>query len=239
MRYVGGSTNKPKVLLVDDIPEQRNFIKACIGDDFEVNSAQSDTEALRLSRGHEFDLIMLDVDSDDLSIDELYTEFRTRGINIETPIIFLASKEALNDQLASHSLKADHLIIKPFQPNALRARLKAHLQLRQDDRRTREVLRAANLEIDTGAFKAYCLAKDDKSELRLTTRELRLLSLFCQNIDTILSRTQVLDAVWGKETNVTNRTVDTHVCQLRKKIKGTGVAIESVYGCGYRTKLNV
>ena len=96
------------------------------------------------------------------------------------------------------------------------------------------MLRRGPLEIHLGRGQAFDTTDQEPRQLDLTPVEFRLLLLFVQNAGDVVSRSVILDTVWGQTAHVSARCVDHHVCGLRKKIQRSGGRIESVYGVGYR-----
>jgi DNA-binding response OmpR family regulator len=176
-----------------------------------------------------FDAIVLDVALPGRDGFEICRDVRRAGKR--TPIIMLTAKAQESDKILGLELGADDYITKPFSPRELRARLKAVLRRSQGELPERH--RFGNVDVDF----ASCQMRRDDTLVDLTTLEFKLLALFIRRRGHVLTRAQLLDDIWGSATHVTDRVIDTHVSNLRKKIEddpGTPRFLASVRGIGYR-----
>jgi len=152
------------------------------------------------------------------------------------PIIMVTARVEEIDRLLGLELGADDYICKPYSPREVVARVKAVLRRsRPDATAGQEAARAAGLVIDEDAYRAQL----DGTALELTPVEFRLLALLASAPGRIFSRDQVLDRLYDDHRVVTDRTVDSHVKNLRRKLGAIrpGDLIRSVYGVGYRLDL--
>jgi len=147
------------------------------------------------------------------------------------PIILLTARSHEAEKVLGLELGADDYITKPFSPLELRARIKAALRRSTAD--TSELARFGDFEVD---FERFEVRRHGKP-VDLTPIEFKLLSAFVRHRRIVLSRQQLLDKVWGHEVFVTDRVVDTHIGNLRKKLEldpdGPPLVV-SVRGFGYR-----
>jgi DNA-binding response OmpR family regulator len=196
---------------------------------FQVEIVGDGEKAMRRSRESTWDLIILDLMLPRKDGFEVCLELRRAGI--KTPIIMLTAKTHEADKIFGLELGADDYITKPFSPRELRARIHA-------------VLRRVLVEsLGTYQF-GDCEVDFDRGEVRRSGRpidmsalEFRLLTAFVHRRGRVLSREQLIDAAWGPVTIVTERVVDTHILNLRKKIEPVPAQpryICSVRGMGYR-----
>ncbi|MGH9043935.1 MAG: response regulator transcription factor [Acidimicrobiales bacterium] len=158
---------------------------------------------------------------------EVCRRLRSRG---ETPIVILTARDDEIDRILGLELGADDYISKPFSPREVVARVGAVLRRSDPKRRPGEgTISVAKVEIDTGRHEVRTAGE----VVPLTTREFDLLSCLARNEGLVLSRRQLLDAVWGQDWIGDDRTVDVHVRQLRKKL-GPELPLTTVWGVGYR-----
>jgi len=202
---------------------------------FTVVGSQTGKGAIDLCRRERPDLILLDImlpDSDGLDI--------CKGIRMQpelaaVPVIFLTARASETDRIVGLELGANDYIVKPFFIRELIARIK--IQFRGHQSATR-VLKAGTLELD----RTSCRVRLGNETLSLTATEFRLLEFLMSRPGVVFSREQLLDAVWGHDRAVTDRTVDVYILRLRQKIEAdpaNPLLIRSVRGFGYSFNENV
>jgi DNA-binding response OmpR family regulator len=184
--------------------------------------------ALELCRRERPDLVILDImlpDSDGLDICK---GIRGNSDLAHIPVIFLTARASETDRIVGLELGANDYIVKPFFIRELIARIKIHFRGLQP---ANKLLKAGELELD----RTRCQVRLEGRELALTATEFRLLEFLMSRPGVVFSREQLLDAVWGHDRAVTDRTVDVYVLRLRQKIEGdSGTSfIRSVRGFGY------
>lgn len=219
-----------RILVVEDEPR----LALGLEDDFklegyEVEVVRDGETASRRARERAFDLIILDVMLPRKDGFEVCRELRLGGLR--TPIILLTAKTEESDKVLGLELGADDYITKPFSPRELRARVKA--VLRRAAGEVPEVYRFGEVEVDFTRGQFHRAG----NPVELTPLEFKLLAAFIRHRGHVLSREQLLDEVWGRVIAVTDRVVDTHITNLRKKIEPRPAQpryLISVRGMGYR-----
>jgi two-component system phosphate regulon response regulator PhoB len=145
----------------------------------------------------------------------------------------LTAKGEEVDRVVGFELGADDYIVKPFSPRELILRIKAILKRKAPGEESgKEVLREGDLVVDISKHKVTA----GKKEVELTPMEFRLLTTLMERRGRVQSRDRILNDVWDITSDVTTRTVDTHVKRLREKLGKAGRLIETVRGIGYRFK---
>jgi two-component system alkaline phosphatase synthesis response regulator PhoP len=160
---------------------------------------------------------------------EVCREMRHAGLTL--PIIMLTAKTQESDKVMGLEIGADDYVTKPFSPRELRARVKA--ALRRASGEMPETYRFGQVEVDFARRELRC----GGAPIEVTTIEFKLLSAFIRHRGRVLSREQLLDEVWGHGVYVTDRAVDTHIVNVRRKIEPDPAApryLVSVRGAGYR-----
>ena len=181
---------------------------------YEVSVARDGEEGLRCAREEPPDLMILDVMLPKMTGLEVCKVLRGEGSQL--PIIMLTARGQEIDKVLGLKLGADDYVTKPFSFMELMARVEAVLRRAQPGGRGhRSVHEFGNMTIDLDRHEA---AKGGKS-VELTPREFRLLGYLLEHRGEVVSREELLDAVWGYDTIPFTRTVDTHIAKLRKKIE--------------------
>ena len=220
-----------RILVVEDEPT----LALGLEDDLkleghEVEVVGDGDTASRRARAQPFDLILLDVmlpgRRDGF---EVCRELRRAGVR--AAIILLTARVQESDKVLGLEIGADDYVTKPFSPRELRARVKAVLRRASGEVPT--VYRFGDVEVD---FSRGELRRGG-TPTELTAMEFKLLGAFIRRRGHLVSRAQLLDEVWGRGTFVTDRAVDTHIANLRKKIEAEPAEpryLVSVRGLGYR-----
>jgi two-component system phosphate regulon response regulator PhoB len=207
---------RPKILLVEDDANLVELIRYNLDKEgFDVVSTPDGEEALVLAEEERPDVVVLDWMIANLSGIEVCRRLRRGPETSGLPIIMLTARAEEGDRVRGLETGADDYVTKPFSPRELVARVRALL------RRLRPALSGGNLEyagiaMDTSAHK---VTRDGQS-VQLGPTEFRLLRHFLEHPGRVFSREQLLDAVWGRDVYVEQRTVDVHIRRLRKAING-------------------
>lgn len=223
-----------QVLAIDDSEEILLAIEHALGYQFKVTKATSIMEAKKAIQKMPFDLIVLDLglpDGDGLSLcATLKNNPETRKI----PLIMLTGKQQIEDKVLGFTAGADDYIVKPFHPQEFRFRVEARLREQQNKKKEAEIFTVGDLTFDVAKQRVTIEKPGHPVTVALTTLEFRILLFFARRREQVLSRSQLLDSVWGGDINVYDRTIDTHISHIRKKIADSDWKLESVHGAGYR-----
>lgn len=220
------------VLVVEDDPTLRMSLRATLRSaGFKVEVAATGTEGLEAALGTTVDLILLDVMLPGMNGFEICE--RVRESKPALPILMVTAKGQEEDKVRGLGLGADDYIVKPFGTRELLARVDAALRLRR--------LTAARIShVDIGAasidFEAFTITRDGDAQ-EVTAHEMRLLRYLIERDGLLLTRQQILDAVWGADYYGTERTVDNFIGRLRAKLEPDAknpTHIVTVRGAGYR-----
>ena len=220
-----------RILVVEDEPG----IALGLEDDlklegYEVEVAADGLTAVRRGREGPFDLIVLDVMLPGKDGFQVCRELRRSGVR--TPILMLTAKAQEAEKVLGLELGADDYVTKPFGTLELRARIKALLR-RAGGESPAECYRFGDLEVD---FARGELRRGGKS-VELTPIEFKLLGMFIRARGRVLSREQLLEGAWGPNTFASERIVDNHIANLRRKIEPDPAEpkyLRNVRGLGYR-----
>jgi len=219
------------VLVVDDEESVRELIDLYLTKEgFEVLLAKDGKEALRLNGEHHPDLIVLDLMLPGLDGWEVCKQIRSTS---RVPIIMLTARAEEVDRVVGLELGADDYVVKPFSPREMVARVKAVLRRGTAGPEDQEILSFPGLRIDRTQHRLEV----DKEEVHLTPTEFRLLWCLASQPGRVFSRAELLDKIWGYDSESDARTVDVHIKRLRQKTKAAekkSFAITTVWGLGYK-----
>lgn len=234
------------ILIVEDEASIRTLMQYNIEKvGYQTDVASDGLEALNKINHNDYVLIILDIMLPKVDGIEICKIMRKQGMT--TPVLMVSAKGEEEDIITGLNVGADDYITKPFSPKELIARIHAVLRRKEYEREASEKLQQVNvttqdaerslrvgkLEIFPDKYEAYC----DGKVLHLTRKEYELLHYFMQNENIILSRDQLLNAVWDYEFVGDTRIVDVHVSRLREKIEVDSKKpqyIKTVHGFGYK-----
>ncbi|HDS09722.1 MAG TPA: response regulator transcription factor [Firmicutes bacterium] len=174
-------------------------------------------------------LIILDIMLPDDDGFEICKKLKGSKLYNGIPIIILSAKDEEVDKIIGLELGADDHVCKPFSPRELIARVKAVLRRRDTAKQEKNLVYKDRIIMNTDNFKVNA----DREEVELTPTEFKILQLLISRPDRIFNREEILDYLWGDEKYVIDRTVDVHILNLRKKLKGCGSLIKNIRGIGY------
>jgi heavy metal response regulator len=218
-----------KILLVEDDKDIARFVQQGLSEkSFFVDVAIHGEEGLRAALQQNYDLIILDIMLP--KMDGLEVLRRIRGLNVQTPVIFLTARNSENDIVQGLNSGADDYLIKPFSFNELLARV--HALLRRGKVGTlASNLRVANLILELDGHRVF----RDSSKIDLTPKEYALLEYFMRHEGQIITRTMISDKIWGYHFDTSTNVVDVHVSHLRNKIDKDfqPKLLHTVKGVGY------
>ena len=223
----------PSILVVDDEQDLRKVVEFNLKNaGFEVLGAATGAEAIRMAQAYLPDLVLLDVMLPDIQGTQVCQTLKTDPETRSIPIVMLTARGEEIDRVVGFELGVDDYIVKPFSVRELVLRVRAILKRfdKSDSSDIDERIRFGGIEFDPIKHRV----KIDSEEVKLTATEFKLLEVFLTNLGKVQTRESLLADVWGRDINVTPRTVDTHVKRLREKLGSYGEYVETVRGVGYR-----
>lgn len=223
-----------RILIVEDNLEVQQAIPKALGASCSFEFASTLKEAFERVDRSDFDLILLDVDLPDGEGFKLCAHLKQQERESDIPVIFLTGDSDIQDKVMAFSLGADDYILKPFDARELRARVFARLERSAKTKEKSSAFVKGDLCFALLSQRVTVSSEQGALELPLTPLEFRLLLYFAQHEDHVLTRDQIISAVWGGNIHVLDRTIDSHISNLRKQIASSACAIKSVYGEGYR-----
>jgi len=224
---------KEKILLVEDTRSMQIVVQSLLGPHYELICVETFAQAEKTLDSESFSLLLLDVvlpDGDGFSFCE---KLRKDSSMLNLPIIFLTSKNEVQDRVRGFNLGADDYVVKPLEPNEFTARVQAKLHRSQSTKRA-DVFTKGDFKVDSISQKAYL----GETDLGLTPIEYKLFALFVKNEGQVYSRANLKKSVWGPSIHLSDHTVDTHVSSLRKKLGPYSACLKSVVKMGYGFKMS-
>jgi two-component system, OmpR family, response regulator len=221
-----------RILIVDDDSHIRDVVRFALAQTgFQVVEAKDGRAALDAFAAHPADLVILDILMPELDGVEVCKTLRRRS---QVPILFLSSRDDEVDRVVGLELGADDYVTKPFSPRELVARVKALLRrAAPDGGSARGVVAHGELRLDLDRHQCSWGAQP----ITLTVAEFGLLTALARAPGRAFSRQEIIEAAFGDGYVITERTIDSHVRRIRKKLKDVGAdPVETVYGVGYRLR---
>ena len=221
-----------KILVIEDEPDIRKNLEYNLArEGFSVIGAASISEAESNLSMQTFNLILLDLMLPDGSGLDLCKKIKADSKTESIPVIILTAKDDEVDKVVGFEIGADDYVTKPFSVRELILRVKAVLKRGTEKKDILEVERKfGDLRIDIDSHEVHV----DDSKINLTALEFKLLRQLVDTRGRVQSRDQLLSEVWGYSSDVTTRTVDTHVKRLREKLGPMGKYVQTIRGVGYK-----
>ncbi len=216
-----------RVLLIEDEESIADMLRVFFErEGFRLVHASTGEQGLQRLTERPVRAVLLDLNLPGLDGVEVCRRIRASGSDV--PVIMLTARDGEIDKVVGLELGADDYVTKPFSPRELLARVKAVLRRSDDSAERPRRIEIGGFVVDSGRREVTMPGGDS---IRPTAREFDLLWYLAENRGLVLSRSQILEAVWGYDFFGETRTVDVHIRQLRKKLEG--IPIETIWGVGY------
>lgn len=223
-----------KILLVENTFGMPSDIQSVLGKYISISTVANLFDAERELNSQDFSLVLLDVEFPDGNGFEFCKKLRESDKFRDLSIIFLTRRAEIENRVLGFSLGADDYIIKPIEPKEFAARIESKLKRRQKGPLPTTFLKS-NFRVDLTSHRIFLNSQNRRGEreLILTPIEFKLLVHFLRNEGIVVTRDELLSAVWGSSVHVSAHTIDTHISALRKKISGSGHHLKAVVKKGY------
>ncbi len=218
------------ILLVDDEPRLLSLLKAYLHKSgFRILTAENGKQALAICSEEQPDLIILDIMMPKM---DGYEFMRLHRMEKKTPIILLTARVEDDEKVIGLELGADDYVTKPFRPRELVARVSSVLRRNSNQLDEKPIYSCGSIYVNTTQHSVQVAGKP----VILTHSEFEILTCFLGEVGRVFSRLDLLDAIQGVRYKGYERTIDTHIKNLRKKLnlEDTNACIETIYGVGYR-----
>ncbi len=218
------------ILIVDDDARIRDVVRFALEDSgFQTTEAGTGQDALELFRKTPTDLVVLDIGMPEMDGLETCKELRKTST---VPILFLTARDDEIDRILGFQLGGDDYVTKPFSPRELVLRIKAILARSADTKAPDDVTVFQDLRLDHSAHRCTLA----ETEIQLTGIEFSVLSILAKAPSRVFGRSQLIEMVYGHNTYLSGRTVDSHIRNIRQKARASGYPdlIQTVHGVGVK-----
>lgn len=220
----------PRVLIADDEPNIREVISFALERaGFATITARNGTEALQQVRRGPVDLIVLDIGMPEMDGLEVCRQIRKTS---EVPILFLSARDEEIDRVLGLEIGGDDYVTKPFSARELVARVNVILKRARGGEKRPATLSHGSVRLDAARHGVWF----GETALTLTALEFEIMSAFMGRAERVFSREQLMEAAYGSGIYVSDRTIDSHIRNLRAKFADAGCqsVVETVHGVGFR-----
>jgi two-component system alkaline phosphatase synthesis response regulator PhoP len=222
-----------RILLVEDEEKINKVVKLNLEmEGYEVVSCNTGDSGLKCAQGQRFDLLLLDIMLPKISGIQICESVRLK--NKEIPIIFISAKDSPADRIKGLKVGADDYLVKPFSLEELQLRVNNHIKRSKPEEK--EAIHNYAFSGNTIDFKSF-KASGKKGNISLTQKEALLLRLLIDRSNEVLSRKQILQAVWGYDVFPATRTIDNFILSFRKNFEPdpkNPIHFLSIRGVGYK-----
>ncbi len=222
---------KRTVLIIEDDLANREMMESILCERFDILQAADGEEGVRVARQGLPDVILLDLGIPKVDGFRVCEDLRKSESTRHIPVIMVTGSDDVEKRVAAFSMGADDFIAKPFRATELVARIQSKVRRLEEAGGTADMMRCGNLSLYLQRFEASI----NDQAITLSVLEFNLLKYFVKNPNRVISRDELLDTVWG-DAVVGERTVDTHMVSLRKRLVGFDHTIATVYSAGYILK---
>ncbi len=222
----------PKLIaVVDDEPDILELVTLHLRKaGYKVQGFGDATSFYKFLPRKEPNLIILDLMLPDADGIDICRYLRKEGRFARVPVIMLTARAEETDRVLGLEIGADDYVVKPFSPRELVARVKAVLRRLEAGPEPGGTLIVGDIELDPAKFKVLVKGRP----VELTATEFRILEILCRQPDRVFNRDQLIEGIWGYDKPVIDRTIDTHMRNLREKLGQAGDHIRTVRGVGYK-----
>lgn len=190
--------------------------------------------ALLSSKHRRLDLVLSDTMVDDGEIFDFLSTLMRKSDFHDVPVLIYSNQKDLPLKVAAFSMGIADYITRDMHPMEIAARIENSLRRSERSRKASDTIQLGRLVLHMPLLRAYVRGDNAQSRLDLTAKEFRILSFLTLHAGQVFSRHEIVHAIWGDSVHVLSRTVDSHICSLRRKLGALGHYIESIPSAGYR-----
>lgn len=217
---------KQKILIVDDNVVIEKLYQSALRNDYELKTCISPQEALNYLQEEKPDLIILDILMPVMDGYTLCSEIKSNKETADIPIIFSSTKSAPKDRITGYEYGAINYIEKPFEISELRSIIRSTLQ---HFNKNNENINYKNINLNLLTQKVF----SNDMEIVFTKSEYLIFLQFLKRPEQVFSRNQILETLSPENFDISDRSIDSHISSIRKKIRETDIELKTKYGQGY------
>ena len=226
-----------RILCVEDSVEVQLVLKRTFAKDHECVVANSIKQARIELKKSLFDLLILDIGLPDGDGLRFCSELKTSDQHNLIPVFILTGNRSLQEKIIGFQLGIEDFLVKPFEPLELKLRIESRLKKINQSKETKDVLILGNIRIHFSIQRVTIELATGSSTIELSSTEFKIFSFLARHQDSVKSRDQIISVVWGECIHLSDRTIDSHMSRIRKKISLSDCSIEAVQNSGYRITL--
>jgi len=221
-----------KILFIEDTAECRMILKNILKD-YKSVGCSSLKEAHEALQHGPYAAIILDIELPDGDGLRFLAEIPEAQKN-QGAIFIISSKTALANKAMAFTYGADDFISKPFDPIELKLRIDSKIRKLMEQQNLVTNYKIEDLTVNVAEQKLYLDKNDEQIPISFTSLEFRIFAHLAKHKNSVISRDEIINHIWGGKVYITDRTVDAHIAHIRKKIQPARVKIETIFGTGYK-----
>ena len=223
-----------RILSIEDSVEIQLILKKVLSPLCELFlSSTLERARVELSRVP-FDLVILDIGLPDGDGLRFCSELKSTPVFSSIPVFILTSNHSIQEKTLGFQLGIEDFVVKPFEPIELRLRIESRLKKIQERKESQEILSIGRLKINYSCQRVALQLPDGDLSINLSSTEFKILVFLAKNKERVKSREQIISAVWTDGSHLSDRTIDSHISRIRKKLIKGNCVIEAVQNSGYR-----
>ncbi len=222
------------LLCIDDSQEVQFLINKTFAQSARVIIAETLRDGLDEIKKNKIDVILLDLNLPDGDGFKLLNQLTEDPNYSEIPVIVLTSKDQIQDKAMAFHLGAEDYIVKPFDPIELKIRVDSKVKRHLLSKEQESLILAGNLTINHLEQSVKIKNESEVIAIELTTTEFKILSYLARHKGQVVSREQLINATWKYGFNISDRSVDSHISRIRKKLMKSNCSIGAIQNVGYK-----
>jgi DNA-binding response OmpR family regulator len=220
--------------LVDDDQVLQVVLGKTLKKSYQLVCADTLAHAEKLASEDNFNLVILDICLTDGDGFHFLATIRKQEAYQSIPILVLSGKDDFTDQMMGYQLGVDEWIVKPAHPALLKAKVDARFRNLLETVAENSEFIVGDLRVQLLEQRVFIRTSTEEIPIAMTPLEFKIFQIFAKREEQVFSRDKIIDLVWGGSVSILDRTIDTHVSHIRRKLKNSALSLISVHGVGYK-----